>query len=295
MIKSLLIAGALAAGFGLAARPALAVEGQVEPPRVSWSFSGPFGTFDRAQLQRGFKVHREVCAACHSLSRVAIRTLGEPGGPQFSQAQIRALAAEYQVMDGPNDQGEMAARPGRPSDRFPSPFPNTQAAAAANGGTAPPDLSVIAKARTYERGFPRFIFDIFTLYQEQGPDYIHALLTGYTDPPADFKMPPGGQYNTYFPGHVIAMPKPLSDGQVEYPKGENGQMVVPETVDQYSRDVTAFLMWAAEPHMEARKAMGLKVVLFLLAFAGLLFVVKKRIWARAGGEDFNEGAAPRVP
>lgn len=291
---SLIIAGAIMAAMGLLP-PALAVEGQPEPPHIGWSFSGPFGTFDRAQLQRGFKIYREVCASCHSLSLVSFRNLADHGGPEFSEAQIRALAAEYKIMDGPNDRGEMAERPGRPSDRFPSPFPNTQAAAAANNGKAPPDLSVIAKARTYERGFPRFVVDAFTQFQEQGPDYIHAVLTGYTEPPPDFKMPDGGFYNQYFPGHVIAMPKPVSDGQVEYPKMENGQAAVPETVDQYARDVTAFLMWAAEPYMEARKSMGFKVIIFLLVFAGLVFVVKKRIWARVGGEGFNEGPAPRVP
>lgn len=293
MTKASLLLGLVlaAAGFGA---PARAAE-QPEPPRVAWSFAGAFGTFDRAQIQRGFKIYREVCAACHGLSMVALRTLEQPGGPQFSEAQVKALAADYKVKDGPNDAGEMFERPGRPSDYFPNPFPNPQAAAAANNGKTPPDLSVVAKARTYERGFPRFIFDALPLlsYAEQGPDYIHALLTGYADPPADFKLPEGGNYNTFFPGHVIAMPKPLNDGQVDY-KGPDGQPQVPETIDQYAKDVAAFLMWAAEPHLEARKAMGFEVVIYLLVFAGLVYVVKKRIWARAGGENFNEGPAPKL-
>jgi ubiquinol-cytochrome c reductase cytochrome c1 subunit len=182
------------------------------------------------------------------------RNLSQPGGPEFSKGQVAALAATYQVKDGPNEQGEMFDRPGRPADRFPSPFPNEQAARAANGGAYPPDFSVLAKARTYERGFPRFIFDIFTQYQEQGPDYIHALLTGYHEkPPEGITLLPGQYYNEYMPGHLIAMPKPISDGQVEYPKGPDGKSPVPETVDQYSRDVSAFMVWMAEPHLEARK------------------------------------------
>jgi len=174
----------------------------------------------------------------------------------------------------------MFDRPGRPADRFPSPFANEQAARAAQGGAYPPDFSVLAKARTYTRGFPTFIFDMFTQYQEQGPDYIHALLTGYEDPPAGVTLLPGQNYNRYMPGHLIAMPKPLADGQVEYPKGPDGKSPVPETVDQYSRDVTAFMMWMAEPHLEARKRIGLQVMLFLVIFAGLLYYTKKKVWSR---------------
>jgi ubiquinol-cytochrome c reductase cytochrome c1 subunit len=262
------------------------------PPREKWSFSGPFGHFDRAQVQRGFQVYREVCQNCHSLKMIAFRNLFEPGGPEFSQAQIRALAAEYKVKDGPNDAGDMFERPGRPADRFPPPFPNEQAAAAANGGKAPPDLSVMAKARTYERGFPWFIIDVVTQFQEQGPDYITALLQGYEDPPHDFKVPEGGHYNKYFPGHIIAMPKPLSDGQISYAKGADGQPVVPETIPQYAKDISAFLTWAAEPHMEMRKRIGFQVILFLLLFAGLLYYTKKKIWARVGGE--THGLQPEL-
>jgi ubiquinol-cytochrome c reductase cytochrome b/c1 subunit len=207
---------------------------------------------------------------------VHYRNLAEPGGPGFTTAQAQTVAAEATVKDGPNDEGEMFERPGRLADRFPSPFPNEQAARAANGGAHPPDLSLIAKARSYSRGFPQFIFDFFTQYQEQGPDYIHALLVGYQDtPPADFTLPEGSYYNTYFPGHAIKMPKPLSDDQVTYDDGS------PQTVDQYSHDVTAFLMWAAEPHMEARKRLGFQVIIFLIVLSGLLYFTKRKIWADA--------------
>jgi ubiquinol-cytochrome c reductase cytochrome b/c1 subunit len=170
----------------------------------------------------------------------------------------------------------MFERPGRPADYFPSPFPNEQAARAANGGAAPPDLSLITKARSYKRGFPTFVFDAITTYQEQGPDYVAAVLQGYEDkPPAGFNLPSGSFYNKYFPGHAIKMPKPLNDGQVTYDDGS------PATVAQYSKDVTTFLMWAAEPHMEARKRLGLQVFVFLILLAGLLYFTKKKVWASA--------------
>jgi len=261
----------------------MAAGATVEPPSLKWTFSGPFGQYDATQLQRGFKVFREVCAACHSAEYLAFRNLSQPGGPEFSAAQVKALAAEYKIKAGPNDQGEMYERPGRPADRWPSPFPNKEAAAAANGGAYPPDMSVIAKARTYERGFPRFVFDIFTQFQEQGPDYLAALLTGYTDPPKDVTVPAGKYYNTYFPGHIIAMPPPLNAGAIEYPKGADGRPQAPETVEQYAKDVTAFLMWMAEPKLEQRKELGFKVMIFLLVFAGLLYFTKKKIWSKVEG------------
>jgi len=276
-------AAAIAAVLLASPSPVRAAGEVVIPPRTAWSFAGPFGKYDPTQLQRGFKVFREVCANCHAMSLVAFRNLSQPGGPGFSEAQVKALAAEYKVQDGPNDSGDMFERPARPADRIPSPFANPQQAMVANGGAYPPDLSVIAKARTYERGFPWFVFDIFTQYVEQGPDYIAALLNGYEDPPAGFALPDGKYYNKYFPGHVIAMPKVLNDGQVEYPKDASGRPQAPETVAQYSKDVTAFLMWAAEPHLDARKELGLKVLLFLLVFAGLLYFTKKRIWSRVEG------------
>jgi ubiquinol-cytochrome c reductase cytochrome b/c1 subunit len=243
-----------------------------QPPREKWTFAGPFGHFDRAQLQRGFKIYREVCQACHSLSLVSFRNLAEEGGPEFSRAQAEAVAAEYKVKDGPNDQGEMFERSGRAADHFPPNFANEQAARAANGGAYPPDMSVLAKARTYERGFPWFLIDIVSQYQEQGPDYIAAILQGYKDPPAGFALPAGSNYNEYFPGHAIGMPQPLQDGQVEYTDG------TPATLRNYARDVASFLVWAAEPHMEARKRTGFQVMIFLIVLAGLLYFTKKKVW-----------------
>jgi cytochrome c1 len=265
------IAGVLASLAVPGAWPASAQEAEA-PPLLHWSFAGPFGLYDTAQLQRGFKVYREVCSTCHSLKLLAFRNLAEPGGPEFSEAQAATIAAEFQVTDGPNDKGQMFQRPGKISDYFPAPFANDQAARAALGGALPPDLSVIAKARAYERGFPWFIFEAFTDYQEGGPDYIHALLNGYTDPPPGFTVPPGGQYNKYFPGRAIGMPKPLSDGQVEYTDG------TPATVDQYGRDVAAYQMWAAEPTLDARKRLGFQVMIFLIVLTALLYFTKRRVW-----------------
>ncbi|WP_036242322.1 cytochrome c1 [Mesorhizobium sp. STM 4661] len=243
-----------------------------DPKEMDWSFAGPFGTYDKAQLQRGLKVYKEVCAACHSMNLVAFRTLEDLG---YSEAQIKTLSAGYTINDGPNDAGDMFDRPGKPSDYFPSPFPNEEAAAAANGGAAPPDMSLLAKARGVVRGFPQFVFDIFTQYAQGGPDYIHSLLTGYDEqPPAGMVIPEGTHYNPYFlSGVSLKMPKPLSDDQVTYDDGS------PQTVDQYSRDVSAFLMWAAEPHLEDRKKMGFRVLVFLLLFGALVYLTKRKVWA----------------
>lgn len=243
-----------------------------KPTEESWSFAGPFGIYDKAQLQRGLKVYKEVCSACHSMDLVAFRTLEDLG---YTEAQIKALAAEYEVEDGPNADGEMFTRKATPNDHFPAPFPNHAAAAAANNGAAPPDFSLIAKARSVERGFPTFVFDIFTQYAEGGPDYIHALLTGYDqEPPAGMEIAEGTHYNPYFiAGKSLAMAKPLSDDQVTYDDG------APQTVDQYSRDVSAFLMWAAEPHMESRKQTGFSVMAFLLLFGALIYLTKRRVWS----------------
>lgn len=243
--------------------------GEVEKPtRQSWSFAGPFGKFDRAQLQRGFQVYREVCAACHSINRVAFRNLSEKGGPEFSESQVKALAAEYKIKDF-DDKGEPIERDGRAADRFPKLFLNVDAAAAVHG-VAPPDLSVMAKARSYSRGFPLFVLDALPgmAYQEHGVDYLAALLKGYTNPD-DLN------WNKYFPGHAIKMAKPLSDGQVAYTDG------TPQTEAQYAKDVSAFLYWTAEPKMEERKRTGLNVLLFLFVFAGLMYFTKKKIWADA--------------
>jgi cytochrome c1 len=273
-------AGLLA--LGLVSAPAQAAGEQVKPPRQSWTFSGPFGSYDNAQLQRGFMVYEKVCAACHSMSGLAFRNLSEKGGPEFHPEQIKEVASKWplQVKDGPNDKGEMFERPARPADRFPSPHANIEAAKAANGGAAPPDLTVMAKARTYTRGFPTFVFDIFTQYQEQGPDYLYALLAeGYLKdgekPP--IKVEDGLHFNKYMAGQKIAMTNPLSDGQVEYTDGS------PATIKQYAKDVTAFLMWAAEPKLQERKQMGFSVMAFLLVFASLLYFTKKKVWADVKG------------
>jgi len=248
---------------------------QPPPPRQKWSFAGPFGTYDQAQLQRGFKVYRETCVNCHGLSLLSFRNLGEPGALGYSEAQVKQIASEFTVEDGPNDQGEMFERKGRPADRFPLPFPNDNAARA-RYNAVPPDFSVIAKARTYERGFPWFVFDAFTQYQEDGVDYLVAMLTGFEDtPPAGVNIPDGLQYNKYFPGNAIAMPKPILiyTGEVTYDDGS------PQTTEQYAKDVSAFLMWAAEPHLVARKRMGFQVMIFLIVFAGLLYFAKKKVWS----------------
>jgi ubiquinol-cytochrome c reductase cytochrome b/c1 subunit len=219
------------------------------------------------------KIYKEVCSNCHGLSYIAFRNLADPGGPGYSAAQAAAFASECKIKDGPNDQGEMFERAGRPADYFPTPWPNENAARARYNGV-PPDFSVLAKARGYERGFPWFIFDMFIQFQEHGVDYIHALMVGYKEkPPAGVTLPAGSFYNEYFPGHAIAMPPPLSDKRVDYTDGS------PTTVDQYAKDVAAFMMWAAEPHLEARKRIGFQVMIFLLVLAGLVYFTKKKVWA----------------
>jgi cytochrome c1 len=273
-VLALVLAGSLLGLAAAGSQPAFAAgeHDSPVPPRQKWSFSGPFGKFDRGQLQRGFKVYKEVCAVCHGLKYVAFRNLADLG---YSEAQVKAIAAEYKVQDVPNDQGDMFERDGRPADYFPAPWPNENAARARYNGV-PPDFSVLTKARSYERGFPWFIFDMFTQFQEHGVDYIHALLVGYKEkPPAGVTLPQGSFYNDYFPGHAIAMPPPLSDKRVDYTDG------APTTVDQYSKDVAAFMMWAAEPHMEARKRIGFQVMIFLIVLAGLLYFTKQKVWADA--------------
>jgi ubiquinol-cytochrome c reductase cytochrome c1 subunit len=261
---------ACGAGLGMASAAEYPLK---QPHHLKWSFSGPFGKYDKEQLQRGLKVYKEVCSACHSMNLVAFRTLTDLG---YSEDQVKALAAEYQITDGPNKDGDMFERAGKPSDHFPAPFPNEEAAASANNGAPPPDLSLIAKARGVERGFPTFVFDVFTQYAEGGPDYIYSLLTGFGQTPEEgLTIPEGTHYNPYFMhGPSLSMPPPLSDGVVTYDDGS------PETVDQYSRDVSAFLMWTAEPKLEARKKTGFRVMVFLLIFAGLLYVAKKRVWSK---------------
>lgn len=246
-----------------------------KPKRFEWSFAGAFGRYDKAQLRRGFKVYKEVCSSCHSIKMLAFRNLSQPGGPEFPEKEVEALAASYKVKDGPNEMGEYFDRPARPSDRFPPPFANEQAARAALAGNYPPDMSVLAKARGYSRGFPLFLFDALPgfSYQEHGVDYIVSLMEGYEDTPPDVKLPDGQFYDPYMPGRRIGMPPPLSDGVVTYDDG------APQTIDQYAKDVSAFMMWVAEPHLESRKRVGLGVVAFLLVFVGLLYYVKRKIWS----------------
>lgn len=229
------------------------------------------GGFDKAQLQRGFQVYKEVCSSCHPMT-IPFRTLSQPGGPEFTEDQVKALAASYQVTSPePNEKGEIFKRPGTPADNFPRPdgYPNDQAAAA-TFGKAPPDMNLLAKARKYERGFPWFVFDALPglQYQEMGADYIHAILNGYTHPD-DL------QWNLYYPGHKIAMPQPISDGAVEYKDG------TPKTLDNYSKDIAAFLSWVAEPNLNERRRMGLGVMIFMFVLAGLLYFTKKRVWEKA--------------
>jgi cytochrome c1 len=261
--------------------------GEASPEKNRWSFAGPFGKYDRAQLQRGLKVYREVCSTCHGLSMIAFRNLADPDGPGFTTAQAEAIAAEYKIQDGPNDQGEMFERPGRLADHFPAPFPNEEAGRA-RYGAVPPDMSVIAKARGYERGFPYWVLDMLLQYQEHGVDYITALLQGYQDnPPAGVTLPPGSYYNKIFPAHIIRMPPPLTDQRVDYTDG------TPTTVEQYAKDISAFLMWAAEPHLMQRKRVGLQVVIFLIVLAGLLYFTKKKVWHAV--ELHPEALKPRPP
>ena len=252
------------------------------PREQEWSFAGPFGKYDRGQLQRGLKVYTEVCAACHSMNLVAFRTLGDLG---YSEAQVKTFAANYEVQDGPNADGEMFTRPAIPSDHFPSPFPNKEAAAAANNGAAPPDFSLIAKARATHRGFPGFVVDAFAGYSEAGPDYIHALLLGYEEPPADAETVTGKYYNPVFlAGPWIAMPPPLSDGAITYTDG------TPETLEQYAADVSAFLMWAAEPKLEERYKVGARIIIFLIVFAEIMYLSKRAVWARLRRRDRAEAS-----
>jgi len=246
----------IAAAALLAASPLVAAEDTEPqaPPPQDWSFDGPTGIFDRAALQRGYQVYREVCASCHSMKFVAFRNLADPGGPEFSVDAVEALAAEFTIEDGPDEFGDMFEREGKPSDYFPSPYRNDNEARASNGGALPPDLSVIVKARP------------------NGADYVFALLTGYEDPPADFNLADGMNYNPYFNGRRIAMAPQLTEGIVEYMDGTDA------TVDRMARDVVQFLTWAAEPRMEERKALAKPVLIYLVLIAILLYMSYKRIW-----------------
>jgi ubiquinol-cytochrome c reductase cytochrome c1 subunit len=250
------LTGGLLLALTLGFSPAQAAGDGPQIKAQSWSFSGPFGTFDRGQLQRGYQVYKEVCSGCHGLRQLHFRNLGEPGGPEFGEAEVKAIAAEAEVNDGPNDEGEMFDRPGKPSDPFVSPFPNENAARAANNGANPPDLSLMAKARV------------------GGPDYIYALMVGYKDAPEKMEMAEGMSYNSAFPGPQSAMAAPLDEESVEYSDGTK------PTLENHAKDVSAFLMWAAEPKLEARHQLGFRFMIYLLILSVLLYLAKRRIWSR---------------
>jgi len=233
-------------------------------PHQQWSFQGVFGTYDRAALQRGFQVYKEVCSACHQLKHLSFRDLTQIG---YTEDQVKGIAAQYQVTDGPNDQGQMYQRPGRPSDPIPGPFPNDEAASAAMNGALPPDLSLVVKAR------------------DGGPDYVYGILTGFKPEPKGFKLAPGTYYNEIFPGHQIKMPPPLTaDGQVKYANG------TPSTIPQMAHDVVTFLAWASEPTLEQRHRTGFRVILFLVVAIGVLYATKRKVWSGLHrGEEAQPG------
>jgi len=241
-------------------------EKKAEFIKNNWSFEGVFGTFDRASLQRGYQVYQEVCSGCHSIQHLSYRNLSEEGGPEFSLDESKAIAVQFEVTDGPNEDGEMFTRPGRLSDKFVSPFPNVKAAAAANGGAYPPDMSVLAKAR------------------KGGADYIYSLLLGYEEAPTGYELDDGVYYNKYMSGHKIMMAEPLSDGVVEYVDGTETSKA------QMAKDVTTFLVWAADPHLEARHKMGFKVFFYLIILLTLVYLSKQKVWSRFStkGEEEEE-------
>jgi len=259
MIKSNIKLFVLSFLLLISLRPLQSAE-MVDPIIVDWSFKGLTGTFDRASLQRGFQVYKEVCASCHSMQYLSYRNLGEPGGPEFSEQEVKAIAASFEIEDGPDSQGEMFTRPGKPSDKFKSPYPNVQAATAANGGAYPPDMSVLVKAR------------------KGGANYIYSVLVGYEDPPPGVTLDDGVYYNKYMAGNKIKMPNNLMDGLVEYADGTES------TVDQMAKDVTTFLAWAAEPELEERHKTGVKVIIYLVLLTILVYLSMKKIWSRIDSE-----------
>ena len=234
--------------------PAYSEEKNVDLLKINWSFKGLLGTFDRSSLQRGYQVYQEVCSACHSIQYLSYRNLSEKGGPEFSEEEAKAIAAQFEVLDGPNSEGEMFTRSGRLSDKFVKPFPNVEAATAANGGAYPPDMSVLAKAR------------------KGGADYIYSLLLGYEDAPAGYELDDGVYYNKYMAGQKIKMLKPLSDGVVEYSDGTQA------TEAQMAKDVATFLTWAAEPHLEVRHKTGVRAIRYLIVLIILVYFSMKKVW-----------------
>jgi len=244
--------------------PVYSEEKNADLLEINWSFKGLFGTFDRSSLQRGYQVYQEVCSACHSVQYLSYRNLSEKGGPEFSIEETKAIAAQFEVLDGPNSDGEMFMRPGRLSDTFVKPYPNVEASTAANGGAYPPDMSVLTKAR------------------KGGADYIYSLLLGYKEAPTGFELDEGVYYNKYMPGNKIKMISPLSDGLVEYSDG------TPSTTAQMAKDVTAFLVWVAEPHLESQHRMGFKSIIYLIILLILVYMSKQKVWSRFGSKKEPE-------
>jgi len=225
---------------------------------TDWSFKGIFGTFDRASLQRGYQVFQEVCSGCHSVQHLSYRNLSEKGGPEFSIEEAKAIAAQFEVEDGPNSDGEMFMRPARLSDKFAKPYPNVEASTAANGGAYPPDMSVLAKARA------------------GGADYLYSLLLGYEEAPERFELDDGVYYNKYMSGNKIKMSEPILDGIVEYSDGTQSSKA------QIAKDVTTFLVWASEPHLESQHRMGFKAIIYLIILLTLVYMSKQKVWSRFG-------------
>ncbi len=222
----------------------------------NWTFKGPFGKFDRSSLQRGYQVYQEVCASCHSLKYVSYRNLSEPGGPEFTKEEVKAIAASFEIIDGPNSDGEMFTRPGRISDKLVMPYKNEEEAKVANGGAYPPDMSVLVKAR------------------KGGADYVYSVLLGYDQPPSNIQLDDGVYYNKYMYGNKIKMPAPLSDDLIEYSDGTKA------TEEQMAKDVVSFLMWTAEPHLEQRHKIGFRAIVYLIILSVLVYFSMKKIWSR---------------
>jgi ubiquinol-cytochrome c reductase cytochrome c1 subunit len=228
---------------------------------INWSFNGIFGVFERSSLQRGYQVYQEVCSGCHSIQHLNYRNLYEEGGPMFSKEEAKAIAAQFEVIDGPNSDGEMFTRPGKLSDKFVKPYPNIEASTAANGGAYPPDMSVLAKARA------------------GGANYLYSLLLGYEEAPSGFELDDGVYYNKYMPGNKIKMSSPLSDGLIEYSDGTES------TTEQMAKDITTFLVWASEPHLESQHKMGFKTIIYLIILLTLVYLSKQKVWSRFNSKN----------
>ena len=243
---------------------ASAEESKIDILENKWSFDGIFGTFDRASLQRGYQVYTEVCSGCHSVQHLSYRNLFEKGGPEFTENEVKAIAAQFEITDGPNSDGEMFTRPGKLSDKFVKPYPNVEAATVANGGAYPPDMSVLAKART------------------GGANYIYSILMGYEETPNGFELDDGVYYNKYMPGNKIKMSAPLSEGLIEYSDGTEA------TTMQMAKDITTFLVWASEPHLEAQHKIGFKTIIYLIILFILIYLSKQKIWSKFNSRDDEE-------